>query len=155
MYEDPDQWGVFLVPHNGDNPQAESHGVSGFDFAWTQIIPVGLDQAVQDAAYKWMEFFTARRAGGCYFLFAQHRPSPVIECNQNSAYYEGNPYWDTVLEGLSIDISVPLAPVQGEIISIVNDALEEVWFGLTEPKEALDWAYDQTQPILDDFWSGV
>jgi multiple sugar transport system substrate-binding protein len=154
MYEDPDQWGVFFVPHNGNNPQAESHGLSGFDFAWNQVIPKGLDQAEQDAAYKWLEFFTARRAGGCWFLFKQHRPSPVQACNENPEYYEGNPYWDVVLEGLKIDISVPVTPVQGEILSIVQDALEEVWFEITEPKAALDSAYELTQPILDKFWSG-
>jgi multiple sugar transport system substrate-binding protein len=154
MYAVPDQWGVFLVPHNGNNSQAESHGVSGFDFAWNQLIPVGLEQKVQDAAYKWLEFFTARRAGGCWFLFKQHRPSPVRVCNENPEYYEGNPYWDTVLEGLQIDVSVPVSPVQGEILDIVNAALDEVWFGITEPKAALDAAYDEAQPILDAFWSG-
>ena len=154
MYEDPDQWGVFVAPYNGNNPQAKHTGVSGFDFGWNQVIPVGVEGNERDAAYKWLEFFTARRAGGCWFLFKQHRPSPVRECNENPEYYEGNPYWDVVLEGLSIDISVPVTPVQAEILAVVNDAVDEVLFGLTEPKAALDWAYDQAQPILDKFWSG-
>jgi hypothetical protein len=53
------------------------------------------------------------------------------------------------------DKSVPLTPVQGQIWDLVQEALDEVWFGVTEPKAALDWAYDQTQPILDKFWSEV
>jgi len=153
MYANPDEWGVYLVPHNGNNPDAVSKGISGFHFAWNQVIPKGLDRPVQDAAYKWLEFFTARRAGGCWFLLEQHRPSPVKACNENPEYSSGNPYWDVVLEGLAIDESVPVSPVQGEVGDLVNEALEEVWFGMSEPKAALDWAYDQAQPILDDFWS--
>jgi len=154
MYADPDQWGVSLVAYNGNNPQAKATGISGFYFAWNQVIPKGLDQKVQDAAYKWLEFFTMRRAGGCWFLFKQHRPSPVKECNENPEYYEGNPHWDATLEGMKIDISVPVTPVQGEIEDLVTEAVEEVWFGLKKPKEALDWAYEKAQPILDKFWSG-
>ncbi len=153
MYADPNQWGVLLVPYNGNNPEAKSTGISGFHFAWNQVIPKGLDKKVQDAAYKWLEFFTVRKEGGCWFLFEQHRPSPVKACNENPAYYEGNPYWDTVLKGLEIDVSVPVTPVQSEIAALVNEALDEVWFGMKEPKEALDWAYDKAQPILDKFWS--
>lgn len=153
MYADPDQWGVFLTPYNGNNPQAQAKGISGFHFAWNQVIPKGLDKHEQEAAYKWLEFFTARRAGGCWFLLKQYRPSPVTVCNENPEYFDGNPYWNVVQEGLAIDESVPISPVQGEVGDLVNEALEEVWFGLTEPKAALDWAYDQAQPILDEFWS--
>jgi len=153
MYADPDQWGVFLVPHNGNNPNAESISISGFHFGWNQLIPKGLDRPEQDAAYKWLQFFTANEEGGCYFLVQQHRPSPIRACNDKPEYSEGNPYWDKVLEGMQIELSVPISPVQGEVGDLVNEALEEVWFGMTEPQAALDWAYDQAQPILDDFWS--
>jgi hypothetical protein len=58
-----------------------------------------------------------------------------------------------ILQALSIDISVPVTPVQGQIADLVSEALEEVWFEVRTPKEALDWAYDKTQPILDKFWA--
>ena len=153
-FENTEEWGVMLVPYNGNNPQAKATGLSGFAFSWNQVIPKGLDQKVQDAAYEWLEFFTMRRAGGCWFLFEQARPSPVKACNENPDYYAANPYWDVVLQALAIDKSVPVTPVQSQIADLVTEAVDEVWFGLRTPKEALDWAYDQTQPILDNFWSG-
>jgi len=153
-YEDLGAWGVMTVPYNGNNPEAKATGISGFQYAWNQVIPKGSSQAVQDAAYEFLEWFGMRRAGGCWFMLAQGRPSPVKKCNDSPEYYEVNPYWDQVLEAMEVDVSVPVTPVQGEINDLVNESLEEVWFGLKKPKEALDWAYDQAQPILDKFWSG-
>jgi multiple sugar transport system substrate-binding protein len=154
FYEDTERWGVTLVPYNGNNPQAKATGLSGFAFSWNQVIPKGLEQKVQDAAYEWLEYFTMRRAGGCWFLFEQARPSPVKACNENPDYYAANPYWDVILQALAIDKSVPVTPVQSQIADLVTEAVDEVWFGMTSPQEALDWAHEQTQPILDAFWSG-
>ena len=89
------------------------------------------------------------------FLFEQARPSPVKACNENPDYYAANPYWSVVLEALAIDESVPVTPVQSEIADLVTEAVDEVWFGVTTPQEALNWAHEQTQPILDKFWSGA
>ena len=152
-FEDTDAWGTMLVPYNGNNPKAKATGLSGFAFSWNQVIPKGLSKEVQDAAYEWLEYFGMRRAGGCWFMFEQARPSPVKACNENPEYYDANPYWDVVLQALAIDISVPVTPVQGQIADLVSEALEEVWFEVKTPKDALDWAYDKTQPILDKFWA--
>jgi len=152
-FEDTDAWGTMLVPYNGNNSKAKPAGLSGFAFSWNQVIPKGLSKEVQDAAYEWLEYFGMRRAGGCWFLFEQARPSPVKACNENPEYYDANPYWEVVLQALAIDISVPVTPVQGQIADLVSEALEEVWFEVKTPKDALDWAYDQTQPILDKFWA--
>ena len=154
FFEDTEGWGATLVPYNGNNSQAKATGLSGFAFSWNQVIPKGLDQKVQDAAYEWLEYFTMRRAGGCWFLFEQARPSPVNACNENPDYYAANPYWEVILQALAIDMSVPVTPVQGQIADLVTEAVDEVWFGITTPQEALDWAHEQTQPILDKFWSG-
>ena len=154
FFADTERWGAMLVPYNGNNPQAKATGLSGFAFSWNQVIPKGLSQKVQDAAYEWLEYFTMRRAGGCWFLFEQARPSPVRACNENPDYYAANPYWDMVLKALEIDRSVPVTPVQSQIADLVTEAVDEVWFGLTTPQEALDWGHERTQPILDKFWSG-
>jgi ABC-type glycerol-3-phosphate transport system substrate-binding protein len=152
-YLDTEQWGVMNVPYNGNNPEAKAVGTTATDGGWNQVIPKGLDKNVQDAAYEWMKFFTIRRAGGCWFLLEQNRPSPVRECNENPEYYEANPYWDKVLQALELDIPFPMTPVQGEIREAVSASLDEVWLGTKAPKEALDEAYDQAQPVLDEFWA--
>jgi ABC-type glycerol-3-phosphate transport system substrate-binding protein len=152
MYADTEQWGVMLVPHNGNNPAAKSAGVSGLAFTWNQVIPKGLKPELQDAAYEWLEFFTMREEGGGYFLLKQGRPSPVRRFNDNPAYYDANPYWDFVREAMDIDVGVPTTPVQIEVADILTKNLDQVWYGQKAPKEALDAAYDEAQPIVDAFW---
>lgn len=153
MYADPDQWGISLTPYNSNNANAKATGVSGLYFAWNQVIPAGLSQEARDAAYKWLEFFTTNRDGGCWFLEQQHRPSPVIACTADPEYSAGIPYWDKILESFDIDVSVPVSPVHGQISDILTQATDEVFFGMRSAQDALDFAYQQAQPILDQFWS--
>ena len=155
MYADTDQWGVMLRPYNGDNPDAVSAGVVGYSTsgAWGYTIPSVNPPEVQEAAYKFAEFLGANTQGGCVFLFEQMRPSPVRECNQNEAYYEANPYWDTVLDGLAHDVSVAITPVQGQITEILNLRIEEAFFGVKSAEQALNEAAEEGQAILDEFWS--
>jgi len=42
--------------------------------------------------------------------------------------------------------------VQTEVADALSRHLEEVWFGQAEPKDALEAAYDEAQPIVDEFW---
>jgi multiple sugar transport system substrate-binding protein len=151
MWADPEMWGVGLRPYNAENPDAASAGVSGLEFSWGYIIPVNQPQETKDAAYAFLEFLATNVEGGCHFMFAQGRPSPVRECNENEAYYEENPYWDTVLESLSIDKSVPITPAQAQINTILNRAVEEAMFG-ADAKTVLDEAAEEAQALLDEFW---
>ena len=157
MYADTDRWGVMLRPYNGDNPDATHAGVVGFSpvGAWGYTIPAVHPPEVQVAAYKFAEFLGANTQGGCVFLYEQARPSPVRECNENPAYYEDNPYWDAVLEGLATDVSVPITPVQGQIVDILNAKVEEAFFGVKSAADALNEAAVEGQAILDEFWSGI
>ncbi len=151
MWEDTEQWGVALAPYNGNNPDAKTQGTPGNAFG--QCIPTAVSGNVAEAAYEFMEFFTARRAGGCWFLLEQGRPTPVKACMENPEYYEANPYWDTVREAMATEVNVPTTPVTPEIQAAVDEVLEQVWFGELEPKEGLDLAADRGQAILDEFWA--
>ena len=154
-YEDTSHWGVMLRPYNGDNPDAVHAGVTGYGFsgAWAYTIPSVHPPEKQAAAYKFAEFIGVHPLGGCAFLFAQSRPSPVRECNENPAYYDANPYWATVLEGLATDVSVPITPAQGRIAEVLNNHIEEAFFGMKSAEEALNDAAAEGQAILDEFWS--
>src|SRR5262249_46747945 len=41
--------------------------------------------------------------GGCAFLQAQARPSPVKACNEDQVYYKANAWWDKVLASLEAE----------------------------------------------------
>jgi multiple sugar transport system substrate-binding protein len=153
MWADPDAWGIGLRQYNGNNPDAGSIGVSGLEFSWGYTIPVNQSQETKDAAYAFLEYLTTNEDGGCYFMFAQGRPSPVKACNENPAYYEANPYWDTVLEVLSIDVSVSITPMQAQINDILTRAVDEALFG-ADAKIVLDSAAEEAQALLDEFWGG-
>ena len=154
-YDDTSHWGVMLRPYNGENPDATHTGVTGYGFSggWAYTIPTAHPPEKQAAAYKFAEFIGINPLGGCAFLFAQNRPSPVRECNEDSAYYDANPYWATVLEGLATDTSVPITPVQGQIAEVLSNHIEESLFGIKSAADALNDAAAEGQAILDEFWS--
>ncbi len=153
MWGNPNMWGVALRPYNGDNPAAKSAGVSGLAYSWGYTIPVNQPQETKDAAYAFLEFLTTAVDGGCYFMYAQERPSPVKQCNENPDYYQANPYWDVVLKSLDIDVSVSITPMQGQINDILSRAVEQAFYG-ADAQTVLDDAAQEAQALLDKFWSG-
>ena len=154
-YAATDDWGVMLRPYNGDNPDATHAGVTGYGFyvGWAYTIPAVHPPERQLAAYKFAEFIGVHPLGGCAFLFAQNRPATVKSCNENPAYYDVNPYWSTVLEALAIDIPAPITPVQGQLAEILNNQIEEAYFGLKSAEDALNDAAAEAQVLLDEFWA--
>lgn len=154
-YADASHWGVMLRPFNGDNADAKHTGVTGYGFSggWAYTIPAAHPPEMQAAAYKFAEWIGVHELGGCAFLFAQSRPSPVKACNENPAYYDVNPYWATVLEGLATDTPVAITPVQGQLAEILNNHVEEAFFGVKSAEEALADAQAEAQALLDEFWA--
>ncbi len=155
QYANPDHWGVMLRPYNGDNADATHAGVTGYGFSggWAYTIPAVHPPEVQQAAYKFGEYIGAHPEGGCIFLFAQSRPSPVRACNENPAYYDANPHWGTVLEGLATDTPIPITPVQGQVAEVLRNHIEEAYFGVKSAEDALNDAAAEGQAILDEFWA--
>jgi ABC-type glycerol-3-phosphate transport system substrate-binding protein len=154
LWDDTSRWGIALRPYNGGNSKATHHGMTGLPGNSGYVIPKGLPREMQDAAYLWAEYFGFHQEGGCFFLFEQQRPTSVRECNANPAYYDANPYWATVLKAMETDVMVPIAPVESQITALLSEAIEEAYYGVKTPQEALDWAAEQGQEVLDGFWSG-
>ncbi len=154
-YADTESWGTMLRPYNGDNPDAHSAGTTGYNYsgAWAYTIPAVHPPEMQEAAFKFAEFIGVHPQGGCAFLFAQSRPSPVQECNENPAYYDVNPYWSVVLEGLALDTPVQITPVQGQLSEILSNNIAEAYHGVKSPADALNDAHAEMQELLDEFWA--
>ena len=153
MWADTSTWGVGQMPYNANNSNAGHAGVAGLSGSWGYVIPASTPQDQADAAYQYLEFFGTHEAGGCLFLFNQGRPSPVGQCNENSAYYDSNPYWDVVLKSLASDVSVAVTPVQNRINDVVTTVEEEAYFGVESPADALAKGAEESQRILDEFWA--
>lgn len=154
MWADTSTWGVGQMPYNSNNPDAGHAGVAGLSGSWGYVIPASTPQEQADAAYQYLEFFGTHEAGGCLFLFNQGRPSPVAQCNENPSYYDSNPYWDVVLKSLASDVSVAVTPVQTRINDVVSTVVEEAYFGVASPADALAKGAEESQRILDEFWAG-
>jgi ABC-type glycerol-3-phosphate transport system substrate-binding protein len=154
-YADASHWGTMLRPFNGDNPDAHSAGTTGYNYsgAWAYTIPAVHPPEKQEAAFKFAEFIGVHPLGGCAFLFRQSRPSPVKECNENPAYYDVNPYWSVVLEGLALDTPVQITPVQGQLAEILSNNIAEAYHGVKSPEDALIDAHAEMQELLDEFWA--
>ncbi|HXF62675.1 MAG TPA: extracellular solute-binding protein, partial [Caldilineaceae bacterium] len=148
------EWDMGLRPYNGENPDAESRGLSGEEFAWSYIIPQALNEAQREAAFLWVKRITYDEAA-CWFMQQQERPSPLRECNEDPIYYEANPHWDKVLESLEIDVSVDIIPPHTRVRDIVDQAVQAAMFGDASPAAALDQAAEQAQAVIDEYWSSI
>ncbi|MCC9077658.1 extracellular solute-binding protein [Litorilinea aerophila] len=147
------KWDMGLRPYNDANPQAESHGLSGEQFAWGYPIPTGVPESKHEAAFLWMKKITYDMDGGCWFMQQQGRPSPLKACNEDPSYYDVNPKWDKVLKSLESDVSVDILPEHARIRDMVDQAVQAAMFGDKTPQAALDEAAAQAQAVIDEFWS--
>ncbi|MCC6802788.1 MAG: extracellular solute-binding protein [Anaerolineae bacterium] len=155
MYNDTARWGVGLRPYNSAHPEAVSAGVSGLAFTWGYVIPAALPDDVKEAAFKWIAFLGTDPQGGCQFMLGQQRPSPVRACNENSVYSDINPYWDTVLDAFSHEVSLTITPVQSQITDIVSQNIQGALLGTKTVEQALNDAAAASQALLDEYWAGV
>jgi ABC-type glycerol-3-phosphate transport system substrate-binding protein len=149
------QWDMGLRPYNGNNPQAESKGLSGEEFAWSYVIPAAVPAERREAAFQWIKKITYDMDGGCWFMQEQLRPSPIIECNEDPIYYDANPHWDKVMQSLESDVSVDILPVHTRVRDAVAQGVQSALFGDATPEEALEQAATQAQAIIDEYWSTV
>ncbi len=150
-------YGVGLRPHNGENPDAESHGIAPVSFGWGYVIPTGLDPEVERAAFEWVKKITYEMdgPGACWFMQQQARPSPLKACNEDPVYYELNPAWDNVKRALESDVALPVVPPQSRILEIVSEYVDLAVFGELSPQEALDAAAEEAQAVLDEYWASA
>jgi ABC-type glycerol-3-phosphate transport system substrate-binding protein len=146
-------WDMGVRPYNGSNPDAQAQGLSGEEFAWSYIIPQAIAEAEREAAFKWVQKITYDDNGACWFMQQQGRPSPLKACNEDPSYYEANIHWDKVLQSLAIDVSVDIIPPHIRVRDIVNQAVQAAMFGDASPADALGDAAQQTQAVIDEYWS--
>lgn len=147
------RYGVGVMPYNSENPNASGHGI--IDAGWGYVIPNTAPPEKQYAAYLLLEWLTAAKEGGVWFLKQQGRPSAVIEYVVNDPdFYELNQDWEGVVKVLMADISIPITPVDPEIRQTISHMYRRIFGEGVPVKEALVEAQQKAQQLLDEFYSG-
>lgn len=141
-------FGVGVMPYNQSNPGAAGHGTS--EFAWLYVIPKGVRPERQLAAFRWMAWLTADKAGGAAFPMTMGRPAPWLEINRRREYLDRNPEWLNVIKVLETDIAIPITPVHNEILALIHQAEAQVRGGSVAVDAALDEAARLAQRKLDE-----
>jgi multiple sugar transport system substrate-binding protein len=148
-------YNVGFRPYNGENPGAKLQGVAGLSFGWGYVIPQGLDPAVEEAAFKFVQRITYDESGACKFMLEQLRPSPLKDCNENPAYLEANPHWAKVRKAFDVDVPVGIVPPQTKILDTIEEYVELIAFEEMSVEEGLNEAASEAQGFLDEYWSSV
>jgi len=119
---------------------------------WSYGIPVGV-QSVEDS-WRLVEWLGHEPSASCWFMQQQGRPSPLRSCNEDDWYYEEFPdTWPDVVKAIDRDAYIPLTPANPEIQSVLSQAIEEAVNDVRKPKDALDWAAEEAQALLDEAWA--
>ena len=61
----------------------------------------------------------------------------------------------TIVKMVDSAVRIPLTPANPEIGQRLSQALEEARFGVKTPEEALNWAAEESQALLDEYWSSM
>lgn len=140
-------FGVALIPYNGNNPEARS--VELVDGGWSFAIPRGAKHP--EAAWEWLKYSCAGE-GNKKFFQAQLRPTPIRKFNEDPFYHKSNPYWDVVLKNLATAKFSPPLPVTPQIKQLIRDQVDLVLYGQKSVEEGLNQAAREAQKIVDEWW---
>jgi ABC-type glycerol-3-phosphate transport system substrate-binding protein len=137
--------GLLPYPEGGD-----SH--SPAEGSWSYGVPREAEHP--DASWELVEWLSHEPTASCWFMQQQGRPSPLKACNEDQVYYDTFPKtWPTILEMVESAVRIPLTPANPEIGSRLAQALEEAAYGTRTAEEALQWAAEEGQTLLDEAWA--
>ncbi len=97
-------FGITTMPYNSERPGASTKGLN--TGAWTYAIPASVPEDKREAAYLFIEWFTASDEGAKWFLIQQARPSAVRAHNLDAAYYKANPFMDIIVRSLETGVYI-------------------------------------------------
>lgn len=141
-------YGAWVMPYNDRNPEARLRNIA--QPAWGYAIPYNAPNP--EAAWKFLKYVTAGE-GNRKFMLAQLRPSPVIEYNFDLMFYGVHPFWDVVMKTLQYSERAVVLEPQNDINQIINQMTALAARREMSPRTALDWAAEQVQVILDNYWA--
>jgi sn-glycerol 3-phosphate transport system substrate-binding protein len=138
---------VSIVPHNAQNPQAKPSSLA--EKIWMYSQAAGTTGARVDAGFDFLRYLTYGE-GNKAFVLAQGRPSPVVKINDDPAFKQANPWWDTVVkQGLSLMTPMAQTPAWNAMRTVLDQMTTRVMNGQQGVREALAQAARESQQLLD------
>jgi ABC-type glycerol-3-phosphate transport system substrate-binding protein len=137
-----DKVGVFLVPINGENPDAVqrklAHGIPGY------AIPK--DSKNPEAAWEVLKYISME--GGCEFFLRQGRTdTPLVTCTDEQTKAE-NPFYDTFVANVAAVQAVQAPPSYSQIHVRLKEMEESALLENETPEEAIQSAAADVAEIL-------
>ena len=142
------KFAVSIVPHNASNPQARPASLA--EKIWMYSQAAGTTGARIDAGFDFLRYLTYGE-GNKAFVLAQARPSPVVKFNDDPAFKQANPYWDTVVkQGLSLMTPMAQTPAWNATRIVIDQMTARVLAGQQGVRDALTQAARDSQRLLDE-----
>jgi ABC-type glycerol-3-phosphate transport system substrate-binding protein len=142
------QLAVGIAPHNAKNAQAKPLSLA--EKIWMYSQAAGTTGRRLDAGYEFLKFLTLGE-GNKTFVLAQSRPSPVVRFNDDPAFKQQNPWWDTqVKRALSLMAPMPQTPAWADMRTVLDKMTDQVLAGGQGVRDALATAARDCQRLLDD-----
>jgi ABC-type glycerol-3-phosphate transport system substrate-binding protein len=139
---------VSVVPHNAANSKAKNLSLA--EKIWMYSQASGVSGARVDAGYDFLKYLTLGD-GNRQFVLDQARPSPVVKVNDDPAFKQANPWWDTVVkQGLGLMTPMAQTPAWNAMRIVLTDMTTRVLAGQQGVREALAAAAREAQTLLDD-----
>ena len=138
---------VSIVPHNAQNAQAKPASLA--EKIWMYSQAAGTTGARVDAGFDFLRYLTYGE-GNKAFVLAQGRPSPVLKINEDPAFRQANPWWDTVVkQGLSLMVPMAQTPAWNVMRTLLDQMTTKVMNGQQGIREALAETARASQTLLD------
>lgn len=139
-----DKVGVFLIPINGENPDAKqqkvAHGVPGYAIPKASKHP--------EAAWEVLKYITTN--GGCDFFLEQGRAdTPLVNCVDEQVAQE-NPFYDIFLQATASIVAAKAPPTYSQIHVRVKEMEESALLGNETPQEAIETAAADVRQVLSE-----
>lgn len=141
------EFDVFQVP-NG--PSYTEDFVTEEGYLWTWVIPNGAEYP--DAAWKLLRWLTYDEGCGI-FTRAMLRPPALISEAQTSFWEENIPQFPHYVEAMSLMPKADPKPAFPGFNDVSDQAMEEALRHNMTVDEACDWAAEESQKIIDEYWA--
>ncbi len=134
-----------ICPVNNDSPW-----VGSYNYSWGYSIPNGAEEP--DGAWQLVKWLSYDLEGSCEFMKAQLQAHPLKACSEQPEFQTAS-FWPVVEEATTrTKVYGNSFPVWNEVGDAMSTSMEEVFYHLKSPAEAVAEIGIKLQELLDEWW---